>query len=458
MVEIIEALKNNHIIDSQNVKIIKSYIQQKYPNDPADYTASIFADAIHKIIENNIVHFDEPSRNSIKRNLLIGISQKKEIEINAFEVFEVCTKLYETNDDYIERLTNWINHNQEHIVSVDEVTQLTTEVKNSLVAKTSSPVENNDNFHETNNLLLISDNDKYFEPEQTLGETTHSLDEASTSDFKFNTATQALIARLAVLDEDPIYFLKPTVKKDQLVDPTIINLDLSLELNGKKVIKNSSISNIFLKLKKRNKEIIATFLLITGIITLSNSLEYFDHGKLQNTLSMKTIESPDFLDPLNDNPVKQSSVTVTQNHLPEYLQYKSVNLEALKLWLKERDSALAEEPYLISIHNTAKEYDINPLLMFAITGQEQGFVPNTNADAANIVNNPFNVFGSWEDYNTDIDDSSKIAAITIINLSKDCPENEDPLKWINRKYAEDETWHIGVAKIFSQLEKATTVQ
>jgi len=141
------------------------------------------------------------------------------------------------------------------------------------------------------------------------------------------------------------------------------------------------------------------------------------------------------------------------NELPDYLQYDTINEEKLRKWLYGRNSMLADEPYFSTVINVADEFNINPLLLFAITGQEQGFVSKENKRAEEIANNPFNVFHSWEDFNTNILESSQIAARTIVNLSKDRPEDADPIQWINRKYAEDENWWIGVSKIFAQLEK-----
>jgi len=135
------------------------------------------------------------------------------------------------------------------------------------------------------------------------------------------------------------------------------------------------------------------------------------------------------------------------------LKYKEINIEKMGEWLNRRDSILSDEQYILGMIKAAKKYNLNPLLLFAITGQEQSFVPRSNKNAKEIANNPFNVFGSWIEYNTNIYDSSEIAARTVINLSKGRPFFIDNIQWINRKYAEDKNWWIGVSKILSQLEK-----
>jgi hypothetical protein len=119
--------------------------------------------------------------------------------------------------------------------------------------------------------------------------------------------------------------------------------------------------------------------------------------------------------------------------------------------LTSRNSLLADEPYFTDIMMTAKEFDIHPALLFAITGQEQGFVPKNNKRAREIVNNPFNVYYSWQDFNTTTKESAQIAARTINRLSKDRPEGTEPLVWINRQYAEDPNWSTGVSSIFRSI-------
>ncbi|KAB3531101.1 hypothetical protein [Alkaliphilus serpentinus] len=140
-------------------------------------------------------------------------------------------------------------------------------------------------------------------------------------------------------------------------------------------------------------------------------------------------------------------------HLPHYFHYRSINVDGLIGYLNQRNSILADEPYFSSVMNVAKEFHLNPLVLFAIAGHEQGFVPRNHPQALKIANNPYNVYNSWQTYNTDIIDSTRIAARTVINSSVDRPEGKDPFQWINRRYAEDQNWWRGVSSIFKRLEK-----
>lgn len=141
------------------------------------------------------------------------------------------------------------------------------------------------------------------------------------------------------------------------------------------------------------------------------------------------------------------------NNLPDSLKYTQIQEDKLKSFLTSHNSLLAEEPYFSAILNSAEEYNVNPLLLFAITGQEENFVQQDGKDASKIANNPFNVYQSWQLYNTNIDDSSQIAARTVVKLCVDLPSGEDAFAWIGKKYAEDGNWGIKVHTIFNELEQ-----
>jgi len=143
---------------------------------------------------------------------------------------------------------------------------------------------------------------------------------------------------------------------------------------------------------------------------------------------------------------------VINAHLPDYLMYKNVNITNLKDFLNLKNSLLVEEPYFSTIISVSKDFNLNPLVMFAITGQEQSFVPKDDENAYMIANNPYNVFHSWKKYNTNIQDATSIAARTVVNLCKNRPSNIDAFTWVNRKYSEDKNWSKAIRSLFNQLE------
>lgn len=235
-----------------------------------------------------------------------------------------------------------------------------------------------------------------------------------------------------------IFYLAVMLFSLQLANVLILQDNCLQTENNMRVLSNSS-NVIYSNNLMRNKY---------------NTEKYY----INNLTNTSTSNIPCFI--RNHNPgisylysqisVDESAKKLTE-HLPEHFQYKLVNKDALKGYLQTRSSLLREEPYFSSIINVAQEFNINPILLFAITGQEQGFVPQTELSAMQIANNPYNVFCSWKDYNTNIVDSSEIACRTIINLSKDKPESIDTLAWINRKYSADQNWSNGVRSLYNDI-------
>jgi len=154
--------------------------------------------------------------------------------------------------------------------------------------------------------------------------------------------------------------------------------------------------------------------------------------------------------PIDDTLMPDGS-RVEGNELPARLRWQPIDAEKLQAYLASRNSLLRHEPYFSAIMDAAYRFDIHPLLLFAITGQEQGFVPEDHPQAESIANNPFNVHHSWREFNTTTAHSAEIAARTIIRLSRDRPPEIDPIEWINREYAEDPLWHRGVNALFSSM-------
>ena len=96
--------------------------------------------------------------------------------------------------------------------------------------------------------------------------------------------------------------------------------------------------------------------------------------------------------------------------------------------------------------------NIDPLLLLAIIGQEQAFVQMDSNQSNTIINNPYNVYHSWSEYNTTLRDSTQIAINTIKNRLSNAPLNVSPFSWLNAIYAEDPNWHNGVRLIYAHLD------
>ncbi|NEW05767.1 hypothetical protein GK047_07010 [Paenibacillus sp. SYP-B3998] len=149
----------------------------------------------------------------------------------------------------------------------------------------------------------------------------------------------------------------------------------------------------------------------------------------------------------------EPTIQLPASVLPSEYTYRDLQTDKLKAWLQAKQSLLAEEPYFTAILTAAEESNIHPLLLFAITGQEQAYVPKDRKQAKQIANNPFNIYNSWKTYNTNITDSARIASKTILTISRNRPVEAHPIAWLNTKYAEDPNWWIGVTSIFEKMRK-----
>lgn len=151
----------------------------------------------------------------------------------------------------------------------------------------------------------------------------------------------------------------------------------------------------------------------------------------------------------------KTDVAVTSSGNNTAYGYVPFDEADLRAYLHKRNSLLAEAPYFQTIVETAKAYNLDPRLLFAIAGQEQGLVNKNKTYALKAANNPFNVYGSWVKYNTSIEDSSKIVCNTLVKRLSKKPKGMDELDWINKKYASDPNWSKGVRRYYKTLVKVS---
>lgn len=369
---ILDNLKQHTIISSHYIKTLQQSLKEEYPEFTNIQRAQLFAQTLHQILDDALMPFECTVQKRLKYSILKNTLHKDGFSINAFDIFNAYTHLEEAEEDSVTHLASWINHYQEHPLSLEDISALTTS-------------------------------------------------------FKQPTTSQHLPT--TPIDTDFIINHSDTIEK-----PSNFFLDIFF---------------YFLTFfTHKCTHLLLVFLLFTtiGVISLYTTARISESRKISISRLIDTdIQLPISLD-----------LGTSANYMQPSLQYQSFDKKALQIWLEQRNSLLATEPYFSTIIKTAEDFNINPLLLFSITGQEQNFVPKTHKRAAEIANNPFNLFGSWEAYNTSIKESSRIVSRTLINLGKDCPESEDQIKWINKAYAADPNWHLGVTYFFNELQEATT--
>lgn len=413
MKQVVESLKGQEYVSAGNVEALRTYIRAKNPGCSEKELFIIFADALHKIIDTKICQFEAEYREKIKKSVLKRAVKKKEFSINAAEVFSSCLALKLHDKGYMEAFALWVSQNQPAAVSAEELDRL--------VSKAAQ-----------------------FDEELIEADLMRIIDE-----FEADREEKELPA------EAPAVSCKAGISME--IPDASGEISSCIEAEAKPGIP------VFQMLFIRQILPAALLLIVISAFALNSlaggnrihALQRRDQGKYADLEK----EQVDRYLSLEARVIKKLGDSAGENGLifmdglHDALRYEEVDGKKLKKWLAAKNSMLAEEPYFTAIIAVSKKYDIHPLLMFAITGQEQSFVPKNSAAAVKIANNPFNVYGSWERYNTDIYDSSRLAADTIIKSSRNRPAYIDTIKWINRRYAEDPNWWNGVSMIFAQMRK-----
>lgn len=482
MKQVVDNLRGQEYVTAGNVEALRKYIRVRNPGSSGEELSAVFADALHKIIDTRIYQFEEKHRKKIKDEVLKRAVKKKEFSINAAEVFSSCLSLKLHEDSYIESFTLWINQNQSVPVTAEKVDKLV------------SSVEQLEEEYIENNLdeIVYEFEATWAEDETFAGlgieiQETARLEDAVESEW-IERVTEFIDIQVAEAD-NTIYAavmeqtyagegVEPALGPEQPAAPPeseahsteeqkimgkagadIVNLLASIRKfayaisDGLKYVKPS----MRLVLPAALPVVIIAAFVFSDLLSDNriHALQHQDQGKYANIAEEQvdrymSLESR-VLKKLGG--LKEQKDLVLLDGLHEELKYEKIDESKLKKWLDKKNSMLVEEPYFTAILDASKKYDVHPLLMFAIVGQEQAFVPKSGAAAKKIANNPFNVYGSWEDYNTNIYDSSSLAADTIIKSSRNRPVYISTIRWINRKYAEDPNWWNGVSKLFAQMKK-----
>lgn len=486
MREIVEGLTASKVLEEKEVQTLQTYIKQKYAGHGAGEQASILANTIHAVLDKRLPEIKEEGRVQLRRGLLTQAVRQQDYNISSDAVLRDAMLLSSHFPEVFEPLAKWVSNRQEYVVSAADLSRLSDHLvpflsENPLSSLTdiydlapSMPALRPDPaFMEPAAALdvpvLAADvpvrasrdlpvqaletanvetpNKEVFVPEEQAVLVDASL--VGTSAWEnAPPAPYHIVPRriLALAETDPEAF-RPAPKPVQAANYSLPGLlsrisriadqikQTAQKLNRLTVgdvidaVHKVPVRMMFASPRKVFAAASVLAILFVGV------------GYVEMRMSYAWFGSPE-----------SGSIEGIKSGLPTELHYHPVDEDQLKAYLHGRQSMLAEDPYFSEILTASKDYDIHPLLMFAITGQEQSFVPKGNRYARQIANNPFNVFHSWKEYNTDIRDSARIAAATVVKLSANCPEGMDPILWINRKYAEDENWWIGVSRILLDMK------
>ena len=160
------------------------------------------------------------------------------------------------------------------------------------------------------------------------------------------------------------------------------------------------------------------------------------------------------------------------------LKYVQINPAQTLNWIQSRGyNSYFTVADIQTISDAAKKYNLNPLILLAITGAEQSFDSiNSYGGVVNsgditflreIEANPFNVYHDWMSFHPSLAICADIAARTVAShLTFPPPAGEDAILYINdpihnpthQIYAEDTTWAYHVRSIFYSMASGLHIQ
>lgn len=389
MENFINELGTKKILSKEDIILLKDYINKKYIDSSDNEKSNILSKTVHQILDKNFLGLKIEYTKLIKTDLIKNTLLKDGKTILLLDIFNSYILLKDRSQDFLESLLDWTNLHVENKVSKTDLEEY--------YSKLNAVTENTETY---NDIICTQANLEI------------NVNSNITNNFVDNNIS--ITSELQDINDFNTYTKK-------LTSNFVFPISIKVLLMSKAFRFSCYLTLAFMILFFKNNYIIKEDITYTSVQTNIQT----------NKTALRTSVAP---------------------NLPEYFMYKDVNINRLKKYLIDKDSILADEPYFSTLISISKEYNLNPLVIFAITGQEQGFVPKKDADSKIIANNPYNVYHSWKEYNTNIEDATKIVCNTIINLSKDLPKDEEPFQWINKKYAEDKNWSKGVKQLYNDLE------
>ncbi|MBM7868520.1 hypothetical protein GTO89_16815 [Heliobacterium gestii] len=454
-------LQETILLNEEDIQSLKRYIQGKFPHASSRERALVLSDAVHRALDGKIPLFPQATRMQIRRKLMEDAVTRTSFVIDAGDVFWVCLNEALPFEQTIDALWLWFNRELAIDLSRRELWSLACSIREKISR------ENLSNFEGLLHSLTGTDGSADSSGNRTASNRNAPVSAAAVT----TTATSSglstpVVASSWAVTPASVSVQVPTVtvaaakapnsatgSPPLAAPPSAVLSPLKIASSGDRTSlqKARRLSQPVQEKWKWTPYVAACLVMIV----LSLSIHFRSIPSGVDTALPGVASAGEKAEAVTPTIQMAPELTPEQerggNELPPSLRYCAVREDELRQWLDQRDSLLAEEPYFSVILQTAKEYDIHPLFLFAITGQEQGFVPRTEKEARRIANNPFNVYRSWRKYNTHIRDAAEIAAVTIVSLSKDRPEGVDPVAWLNKQYSEDKQWHKGVKSLFSAL-------
>lgn len=390
------------VIRLEDVSALRAHIELRHPDQDSHLRAEMMAEGINRMLEASLTGLDSGQKEAIKKKLiteqLIGNRQS----ILKLDVLNRIMALDINPDHLVAKAWGWYVLNTGHSVTLTDFV------------------------------------------EQASPYLPHRVREAIKNTELRNLAYQPAARLLdAMADVDAV--MPDTLTERTPPEPGAFSQwlsDASIRIQG----RMKRITTY--RLTKKGQLVIGGTVCILALGAFTPQLI----GMIPQGGSLSATTSPVFVPPLEYKP-QAAAFYSHQAPLdkPSYLRYQNISLEKLKVYLERKSSMLLTQDYLEQLLNYSYEKDLNPLLLIAIIGQEQNYVPSQHRFAPQMIQNPFNIYGSWETHPVGFTASMKEACYTINSALAGRTLYVDPFVSINSRYAQDPRWYLGVKVIFRDL-------
>ena len=407
MTQLLNALKSYIILSLGDLIQIKDTIARRYGHMTSTERAEILSMAVHNHLNKHLDGIDDAHKESLKLSILSQTFAQHRYSITRLTIFDAILDLNLDDAIKTDLAQSWLTESAQMSIprwTLEDYVIL-KRIHSESIANQLNQSKSDDQINTEDTIRNISQ-PTYFDDSNRYNQ------KYNTMPFKkwlFKPLIGILASVLLVLIfSTPVYFLL----RRPLQPSTFQNITLTNLLDVKDYKGLSAIGGIYL---------------IDGIEG------YKTDDQVYLTL-------------------KKTRYNFGLMKITDAFRFESFDYYAVKNYIsKTRNGLIGSSEQFNQIIHEAYLNDIDPLLLFAIIGQEQAFVPNSSTDSLKILNNPYNVYHSWVEYNTNLRDSTQIAINTIKNRLNKAPFSASAFKWLNMTYAEDTNWHNGVSLIYTHL-------
>lgn len=402
MNELVAALKSYIILSLNDLYRIKKTLTERYAHMSPLERADLLALAVHNHLNKHLAGIDETRHDALKNAILSATLAKHVYTITRFDIFEAIFELDVSESSRVEIAESWLAESVKNPVPrwaledyMNRAPLRSASLRSDLPNRTENDLIKPFPAHPSRERISLR---------RIFIEWFEHINYESFNRYIARNLVLILMVVLLALTTGTIASLviKP--------DPHVI---LKGDINYKDYLGLAALDRVYL---------------ITGI-----------HGESDDTSIKLSLR-------------KQTFDFGLQTPLRAF-KYKTIHyFEVRHYILTARNGLIGQSSHFNQIIHSAFINDIDPLLLLAIIGQEQAFIPKDGHNASEIINNPYNVYHSWLIYNTTLRDSTQIAINTIKNRLRTVPPDVSPFQWLNTVYAEDENWHQGVRLIYVHLQ------